>query len=337
MSIIIAIAALGLLILIHELGHFLAARWAGVAVTDFSMGFGPKIFTREYKGTAFSVSLFPIGGYVKMLNEEIEDGEGPPGKPISSVSPYARIVISFAGPFTNLAFTLFAYLWITSTGIPHQSTQIGAVFPNTPAASANIQVGDRILSVNQKETPYWENMLSAFAAANGAEVPIVVARNKEEILAQIAPVNSGGRWMIGVKASGEMIKESVPAADILPKSIGMTLADVSAAANSFLHMFGNFKQLGGPIMIAQIGAERSKMGFSAMLMFMAFLSANLFVLNLLPLPVLDGGAIVFNLWEALTGKPLPEKFQRVVMATGTAFILVLIVAIVLGDVIKMFH
>lgn len=337
MSIFIAIAALGLLILIHELGHFLVARWLGVAVTNLSIGFGPKLFTREHNGTAYSISLIPIGGYVKMLDEEIEEGETPKGKPIGSVSPYARIAISIAGPCTNLLFTLFAYICVTLTGIPHQSTLIGSTFLNTPAAAASIQAGDRVLSVSGKITPYWEDMLGAFAETNGAEVPLVISRKGEEIVTSVAAANSNGRWMIGVKAAGEIVKEHISVTDALPKAFSMTVSDVKSSAFSFTHMFGNFKQIGGPIMIAQIGAERSRMGVASMLMFMAFLSANLFVLNLLPLPVLDGGAIVFNLWEAIFGKPIPDKLQRFIVATGSAFVLVLIVAIVLGDVVKMFH
>jgi regulator of sigma E protease len=336
MTIIISIAAISFLVLIHELGHFLVARLLGVAVTDFSLGFGPKLITREYGGTAYSLSLFPLGGYVKMLEEEFE-GEGPPGKPLAKVTPLARIAISLAGPGTNLLFTLLAYAVITTTGVPHQSTLIGTVFPDTPAAAAGLHPGDRVLSVNGKSTSYWEDMLNGFAATKGVQTFIVFSRNGAEEMTWIAPIQSNGRWIIGVRAAGEVKKEHFPLVQALPNTLAMTAVDVKLAADSFTHLFGSLGQLGGPIMIAQVGAERSKMGIAAMLMFMAFLSANLFVLNLLPLPVLDGGAVVFNLYEIAIGRPLPEKVQGAIMNIGAAIVLALVAAIVIGDVVRIFR
>ena len=337
MSVLISIAAIGLLILIHELGHFFAARWLGVGVTDFSIGFGKKIFTREIGGTAYSLSMIPIGGYVRMLDEKVEEGEGPPGKPISEASPYARIAIALAGPCTNILFTLLAYLWIVTSGIPHQTTLIGTVFPNTPAAAANFQPGDRILSVNGKPTRYWEEMLAGVAEADGAPVALLISRKGEELTTTVTPSNSNGRWLLGVRAAGKMTKEQTPVKEILPRTLAMTTSDVKAAIDSFAHLFSNIGQLGGPIMIAQVGAERVRMGATAMLMFMAFLSANLFVLNMFPLPALDGGSIVFNLWEGIFGKPLPAKLKKWIMATGSAFVLVLVTVVVFGDVVKLFR
>ncbi len=336
MTILISIAAISFLVLIHELGHFLVARMLGVAVTDFSLGFGPKLFTREYGGTAYSLSLFPLGGYVKMLEVEFE-GEGPPGKPLAKATPLARIAISLAGPGMNILFTLLAYLLINSTGIPHQTTLIGSVFPGTPAAASNLRAGDRILSVAGKATPYWEDMLNGFASSNGSQTFIVFSRDGMEDTTRIAPVKSNGRWVIGVKAAGEIAKEQIPLAQVLPKAFAMSTTDVSLAADSFFHMFGSVGQLGGPIMIAQVGAERSKMGAAAMLMFMAFLSANLFVLNLLPLPVLDGGAVVFSLYEVAIGRPLPERVRGAITNLSAAFVLALVALIVFGDVARMFR
>jgi len=332
-----AIAGIGFLILLHEFGHYAAARLAGVAVLEFSLGVGPKLLTKKFCGTAYSLSLVPIGGYVKMLDKEIEEREQPLGKPISAVSPYARIAIAVAGPCANLLFTLFAYLLITTTGIPHQTTLIGTVFQNTPAAAGNIQPGDRILSVGGKPTRYWEDMLAGLASSSGNPTSILVSRKGEGVITKVTPINLNGRWLIGVRASGETTKELTPLSETLPKAFNMTATDAKESLESFTHLFSNKGQIGGPIMIAQIGAERCRMGAASMLMFMAFLSANLFVLNLFPLPVLDGGSIAFSLWEAIFGKPLPAKLQKIIMSTGSVFVLVFITVIILGDIVKMFN
>ncbi|EKD34282.1 MAG: hypothetical protein ACD_75C02406G0001, partial [uncultured bacterium] len=329
------VLVLGLLIFVHEFGHFLFAKLFGVRVLKFSLGFGPRVAGKVVGETEYVISAFPLGGFVKMFGEnpdeqQIADAE----KKVSFAHKpvWQRFCIVLAGPLFNLLFAvLLFFLVFTFVGIPTpvETTRIGKVNENSPAAQAGLQKDDEILRINGRETLVWQDVLEQVKASAGSPLSIVVRRGAETVTVEVVPVidalrNEFGeevekRFMIGIMRADERTWEPSSLTTALQKACLQTWMYITLTVMGFIKIIQQVipaSEIGGPILIAQIAGEQMKAGWLNFIYFMALLSVNLGILNLLPIPVLDGGHLVFITIEGLRRKPMDERAQIIAQQVG---------------------
>lgn len=435
-----AIILLGILIFVHELGHFLFAKRLGVRVLKFSLGFGPKLIGRKYGDTEYLVSAVPLGGYVKMLGEE-------PGEELKEEDkPYAynyqpvwkRFLIVFSGPVFNLFFAAAVFFVVFLSGIPVPKPYVGKVMENSPAAAAGLIPGDRIAAINGKTVSGWDDIDVSVSESRGEKLLFKVEREGGMLELSVTPERKTGKNIFGENTEimdigimplmhpevGEVVKsaaaekagikkgdriieiDSIPvktwhdmttvihgsagkplrlkikrdenfleltvtpekktfkSPDGTEKHIG--LIGISPAGNNLMKKYDPFKAaslgikktwdmvvltvvvvvkliqrivpaetLGGPIMIFQMAGQQASLGITNFFVFMAVISINLGVLNLLPIPVLDGGHILFLGIEAVRRKPLSEKAIMISQRIGLAIIIALMAFAFYNDIMRL--
>ncbi len=346
------IVVLGVLIFFHEFGHFLMARLVGVRVLRFSLGFGPKLVGFKRGHTEYCLSAIPLGGYVKLLGENPGEELTPEEIPYSfSHRPLKdRALIVLAGPLANfvLAWIFFALVF-TFQGKPVYLPQIGKVLPDSPAAQAGLKPGDLILAVNGRPISTWQELNELIRKSEGKPLTLTVKRGEEKILVTVTPrlrevKNIFGETikvpLIGVMAAGKARFEKVNPARALSEAFLMVFAMIKLTLVSIVKLIERvlpLSTLGGPIFIAKLAGEQAEAGLWPLVSFMAVLSVNLGVLNLLPIPMLDGGHLVLFLVEALLGRPLPEKAKEVIMKVGLAILVLLMVVVFYNDILRLLH
>ncbi|OOM72306.1 putative zinc metalloprotease [Clostridium puniceum] len=331
MYIIMAILAFGVLIIVHELGHFTLAKLNGVRVEEFSIGMGPKIFSKQGKETKYSLALFPIGGYVKMMGEEenVEDERS-----FSAKSPLRRISIIIAGVFMNyvLAIVIFATI-IHNFG--YRSTTLAEVQPSSPAQEAGILTGDKVLKVNGLTAFSFENIQAGIALSYGNSINMIVDRNGEKKEITVTPrKNDEGQLLIGVsfpKVQDPTLGES------FKQSFKQTASLVTQTFKGLEMIFtgkANLKtDVGGPITIIKMSAATAESGIWNLASFVGFLSVNLAVFNLLPFPALDGGWCVILLIELITRRKVPDKIVGALNYVGFAALIGLMILVTIKDIL----
>lgn len=370
-TIIAVIIVLGGLIFFHELGHFAVARALGMGVSTFSLGFGPKILKYRRGKTEYALSLVPLGGYVALVGEsdEADIPEGFCAAESFALRPaWQRLLVVAAGPAANivLAWLLcwgLAFGWGTPVLLP----QVGAVMENSPAARAGLQPGDRILSVDGRNVESWEAMSDAIARSDGRPMRLEVGRAASGDVAQTPPDDEGRRgqglpakfdtltlemtaeratrktifgenetaWLIGVRAAGSVATRPESFWHAASAGAAQTWQMVSLTWQSFVKLAERvvpLDQVGGPIMIAQMVGEQAHQGLPGLLALTALISVNLGILNLLPIPVLDGGQIVFCLLEILFRRPVNRKVQEYSMRVGLALLISLMLLATFNDI-----
>lgn len=346
-----AVVALGVLIVIHELGHFLVAKRAGVGVLTFSVGFGKKLYVKKYGETEYCISAIPFGGYVKMVGEDPDQDvdEVDRERSFSDKSLSRRFAIVLAGPGFNLVLAAAIFLWMFSAyGIPYITTEVGSVNPNSPAAAAGLQPGDQIISANDQPVTTWSELKEQVGASEGRPVSFVVLRNGSEISATVEPREGEGRnvfgelekaWLIGVVSAGKTgIKEiGLPTAawEAIYKTTEFSILTLQTLGKMVTLQVSS-ENLGGPVMIAKVAGEQVQRGVRDYLLFLAVLSINLGVLNLLPIPVLDGGHLLFFFAELLRGRPLAIRQREVAQQVGFVLLVLVMVYALFNDVSKFF-
>lgn len=332
-SVLAAILVLGLLIFVHELGHFLAAKRVGVGVVRFSLGFGPVVFARRYGETEYCLSAIPLGGYVKMIGQE-DDGSDP--DPAVATQPnsfavkpmWARALIVAAGPLGNFALAWLLFTTLFATGIQVPTSQVGDVQEGMPAAVAGLQGGDRIVAVNGVPVRRWDEVSEAIRSSDGAEVTLRVARDGAERDLIVTPQLSETKnifgeprkdYLIGIKQSRDFVIERSNPLRAIWQGAAETVEWVGLTVLTIVKLFEgqvDSSNLGGPIRIMQMAGETAHLGLIALFSFMAVLSINLGVLNLLPIPILDGGHLAFMLIEKVLGKPLELRQREIATQIG---------------------
>lgn len=360
-TIIAVIIVLGGLIFFHELGHFCMARALGMGVATFSLGFGPKILKHKFGKTEYALSLVPLGGYVALVGES-DPGDLPQGFSMAesfALRPaWQRLLVIAAGPIANilLAWLLcwaLAFCW----GAPVLQPVVGAVAPDSPAARAGLAPGDRLEKIDGQPLDSWESMSGAIARSEGRPMRVEVLRpNKEDMAAGVE--SPGGEilhielsaekstrktifgedetaWLIGVRAGNAIVTkpDSFWAAAI--SGARQTWNMVSLTWQSFVKLAQRvvpLDQVGGPIMIAQMVGEQAHQGLAGLLALTALISVNLGILNLLPIPVLDGGQIVFCIYEMIFRRPLPTRAQDYATKVGLLLLIALMVLATFNDV-----
>ncbi len=344
------IIVLGVLVFVHELGHFLMAKLFGVRVDAFSLGFPPKLLHKKIGDTDYRLSVVPLGGYVKLFGENPKDEVPPELQPVSfSHHPlWHRFLIVLAGPAFNLIFAALAlFLVFTFSGIPYLTTEIGGVKEGSPAAQAGLQKGDQILSVGGQAVSRWEH-LSLKIRQNGEKpLTLSVRRGDRDFQVQVTPQRMETSDIFGAKVSAVIIGISsgdTPAVEQVGPIQALTLGVVYTGRLTWLTVESLYKlvarevplkSIGGPILIAQMAGKQAEMGVTYLVQFMAALSINLFLVNLLPIPVLDGGHLFFFTLEAIRGKPLPLQHREMAQGLGLMLILALMILIFYQDILRL--
>ncbi|WP_294402230.1 RIP metalloprotease RseP [uncultured Clostridium sp.] len=330
MYIILAILAFGVLIFVHELGHFTLAKINGVRVEEFSIGMGPKIFSKQGKETKYSIGLFPIGGYVSMMGEEqaVEDERS-----FSTKSPLRRITIIVAGVCMNyiLAICIFTG-YINNFG--YTNTFANNIKADSPAYEAGLQEGDTFVKVNGLKVFTYDDISAGVLLSKGNPIDVVVNRDGEKKEFTITPAVSEetGGYAIGV----EFTRVTDPGiAKSFTQSFNQTASLVSQTFKGLGMMFtgkANLKtDVGGPVTIIKMSAATAKAGIWPLLYFTAFLSVNLAVFNLLPFPALDGGWTVILLIELITRRKVPNKIVEGLNYVGFMILIGLMVLVTVKD------
>lgn len=350
------ILVLGLLIFVHELGHFVFAKLFGVRVLKFSLGFGPRLCGRVVGETEYVISAFPLGGYVKMFGENPDEQDVDAADRAVSFAHKSvgqRFGIVFAGPAFNFLFTLvmFFFLFLV-TGIPESvdTTRIGRVNEGSPAAVAGLKDNDIILEIAGKPTVSWLDVLEGVKSSGGKQLNFVVERDGREVSLEVAPridtvKNIYGeeveeRYMIGIMRYEQLHYVSTGPIGAMKSAALQTWGFVVLTATGFVKIVQQVipaSELGGPILIAQIAGEQMRAGWVNLLYFMGLLSVNLGVLNLLPVPVLDGGHLMFLTIEAVRRKPLEERAQIIAQQVGIALLGTLMVFVFYNDILRLFN
>ncbi len=435
----IFLAGLAALIFVHELGHFLAARRCGVVVEKFSLGFGPKIVSKTSGGTEFLICAIPLGGYVKMKGEELDE-ESPEEGSFSAAPVSSRMIIAFAGPLFNILFSILIYYFVYLGGVPVLSTQIGSVRDSSPAQAAGLATGDRIVEIDGQPVLYWEDLLKTVHKSPGKELNIVIERNaakvmnlaitplaeeitnmfgeKESVgligvtplvqeiayLKKDAPAEKAGfqlgdvivsingapmqGWetlkenaadhpgkeaIFGVDRGGDRLSIAVtPKSEIVKdregKKVEIGTLGMGLIGEMLTEQYGPFgavkrafketwrvtyligasikkmilgsvpaDSIGGPILIFQIYGQQAEQGFLELILLTALLSINLGLLNLLPIPMLDGGHLFFFSIEALKGRPVSEKNRERAHQVGLFMLLSLMAFAFYNDIARIIN
>ncbi len=344
-TIIAAAVILGALIFVHELGHFAAAKLFGVGVRRFSLGFGPRLLARQVGETEYCLSAVPLGGYVKMVGEvpgeELDPAEAP--RSFTTKSLGRRFAIVLAGPLFNLLFALVVFCLVFAVhGLPVLSPRIDEVKAGFPAAQAGLKHGDVIVAIGGRQVERWEQLAEVIRANPGRAIPVSVEREGKLIRVSVTPEIREVENVFGEKESGPVIGIT---GQISVRKVGPLEAVGYAAAQTYavieLTVLGIIKliervvpakSLGGPILIAQIAGQTAQRGLLSVLFFAASLSINLGVINLLPIPVLDGGHLLFFGFEGVMGRPVSMRKREVAQQVGLFVLILLIIFVFYNDI-----
>ncbi|WP_298979560.1 RIP metalloprotease RseP [uncultured Campylobacter sp.] len=339
----VTVLAISFLIFFHELGHFLAARALGVGVNVFSVGFGEKVFTKRIGATQYAISAIPLGGYVSLKGQEDLDPAAASTDPDSynSKGPIARIIILFAGPFFNLLLAFLIYIALGYIGVEKLAPKVGKISPNSAAASAGLMLNDEILSIDGKQIREWDDISKQVTAA---PLSLEIMRGGERLSLTLTP-------KLGEKKTIWRESIRVPLIGISPDyNATVTLYHKGARSLSFawdqtveaskLILVGleklasgvvSPKEMGGIVAITDITSKAVDYGAAVLLALVALISVNLGLINLFPIPALDGGHIAFNLFELIFRRPVPKRVFVGASYVGMGILALLMIFTVLND------
>lgn len=345
------IILLGVLITVHELGHFLVAKALGFKVLKFSIGFGPVIWSRKKGETEYALSAFPLGGFVKFHGEELAEGQPPEDaepdpdahRRFFARPVWHRIATVFAGPFMNLVLGAVLFVFLAFFGREVMLPVVGEVTRGMPAEVAGLAKGDRITMVDGQPVATWDEMRLALHLAGAKDIQITAVRDGETRTFRITPVMTRDgemkidRPVIGIVWGGQSEYVSIPVMEAPAEGLRQTWRAVSLTWEVMARLVtgrGSASEVGGPIAIADMAGKAMRAGILSFVYLMAALSVNLAVLNLLPIPILDGGLLVFLGLEALLGRPVNLRVREMAQQVGLALLAMLIAFVLYVDIMR---
>lgn len=332
MYLIFALVAFSILIIIHELGHFTLAKLNGIYVEEFAIGMGPKLFGFKGKETEYNIRILPFGGFVRMLGEE--ESAVKDNRALNAKTPLQKISVIAAGATMNYILALLIF-GLIAFNFGFAKPVISQVALNSPAQESGLMVGDKLLKVDNSMINTTSDLKLGMILAKGESINLEIERNGERLIKEIMPViDETGNTVIGIThefVDKPTIRESIV------QGFKDTLTMISQTFKSLKMMVtgkANFKtDIGGPITIVKMSSQAAKAGIWTLMEFTAFMSVQLAVFNLLPLPALDGGLILIQVLELITRKKIPERFIGVVNSVGFALLMILMVVVTLKDII----
>ena len=345
---LISILILSFLIFFHELGHFVVARFFGVKVEVFSIGFGKKILSWVHKDTTYCISAVPLGGYVQMKGQDDSD----PSKKnfdhdsYMSKPPLQKIAILFAGPFANFLLAFFLYIAVGVLGVPTLAPVIGNISENSSAQSAGLIEGDKILEIANISINSWDEIKPMVLKTDG-QIELKIERDGKTHLISLTPKLSENRnifgetiheKLIGISPIGEVTTLYLTGTKPFIYAYNETIKSATLILKSLQKMVEGVispKEMGGVISIVQITSSAAKSGIVTLFLLTALISVNLGVINLFPIPALDGGHIIFNLYELLFKRPPNEKVYINLTYAGWAILLILMAFTIINDILRL--
>lgn len=415
-TIITFIIVFGILVIVHEFGHFYFAKKAGVRVREFAIGMGPKLFQTRRNGTTYTIRVLPVGGYVRMAGRaEAEEETIRPGMTIvvvqqdgvvtrlnlsdqtelvggraltvnrvdlvddmfvegywadddqtlvklpvdheasvieadgtevlvaprdthfESAKLWQRALINFAGPMNNFILTVVLFMGLAFAMPGVTTTTLQDVAQNSPAATAGLKKGDTIEKINGVKMSSWQKMQTTIQALPKEKTTVTYERNGQSKTTTLTPkaVKSGGMLVGQIGVTPTTTKAFVPRVQYAFRATGQAMTQIFRAIQNLIQGF-SLNKLGGPVAIYKNTEQVSSYGFLAIVSFTALLSVNLGMMNLLPIPGLDGGKLLLNAVEAVVRRPLPERVETAVTLAGVAFLFVLMIAVTGNDIIRYF-
>lgn len=324
----------GLLTIFHELGHFLMAKRLGILVEEFGVGFGPELLSRRWGETRYSLRLFPLGGFVRMLGEE---EEAVPSERSFRCQPVKnRLLVIGAGPLMNfvLAVLLFAVIFFV-VGVPAKEAKIGGVVPGEPAARAGLKAGDVIISIDGRTVHTWDEVVAIVSRRAGQETEIRVLRGKEALTFSVVPraADAGGRGVIGIQRVMQRHKPFTSLYLGARQTLGTTAFILVRLGQMIMQRVP--ADVAGPLGIVQAVGEVARTGFLNLLSLAALLSINLGLFNLFPIPLLDGGQLVVIGWEGLRGEPLGPEREGFLKLIGVILLLGILALATYQDLMRL--
>jgi regulator of sigma E protease len=351
LAIVLAILSLGVLIIIHEGGHFLAARLSGMRVERFSIGFGPTLLSFTRGGTIFQIAAIPLGGYVQIAGLNPDEAEGADGvEPMAPDDPrlyrnrpvWQRLATIFAGPATNYLFAMVAFLFVFGIwGIPVEGTRpiVGSVQVGKPASLAGLEPGDEIKKIDELDITESAQVSATIGKSGGKEVRLELVRDGRPLTIRVTPQRDGERYLIGIAMAHkeEWIKpglgEQLTAAITFP-------FEKSAHVLSFLGQVVTGRQeakFSGPVGIVKEMKKQIVLGAKYAVHVAGLISVFLGLFNLLPLPALDGGRLVFLLWELISRRRVNERIEQTIHTVGMVALIGFMIYVTIRNDSGLFH
>lgn len=348
-GLLVFILVLSILIVVHEFGHFIMAKRVGVKVEQFSLGFGPKLFKKTAKDTEYSISAIPLGGYVKLAGDNMEEYKGENNEYFSQ-PPGRRFQIIFFGPFLNYVLGFLCFWLIFFTGYPTLTTKVGGLLEGFGAKKAGIYVGDKITAVDGKKVAYWEDLQKIIQSKKTqTEVLLTIVRDDKELNIEV-PIRekqmqdvlgeSKNVGLLGITPFDELVivRHGFLQSFFLgvSKTWELTALTFKGLWRIIIGKLSVRESVTGPLGIFYITSKAASMGVIAVIHLIAVLSVSLAIFNILPLPVLDGGHIFFLAIEKVRGKALSVKTERIITQIGLSVIVSLAILVTYNDVLRFF-
>ena len=338
LTILACIFVFGILVTVHEFGHFITAKLTGMKVEEFSFGFGPTIYQQQEGETLYSLRMLPLGGYNKIAGMDPDDPEDPErgfnSKPVTS-----RMLVILAGSLMNILLPVLIFFGLFlafGMDVPENKPVLGQIIEGYPAEQSGLKEGDRILSINGKPVHEWLDIRKNIADSGMQPIPFEIQRDTEKLTITVTPgVNpETGKPFIGVVSSLKNVR-------LTP--VQAVVASVTATKNIIKNMYASLyhmvtgktkAEFSGPVGVAKMAGEVAHKGFDRLMQFTAMLSLNLAIINLLPLPALDGGHFLILLIEAVTGHKLGKTAMQNIQKVGVAMILALTIFATFKDLTR---
>lgn len=349
-SIVVAVIVLGFLIVFHEFGHFWVARRCGVGVVKFSIGFGPKLVGTQVGPTEYVISAIPLGGFVKMIGEDPDEEVAEAERSLSfNLKPlWKRSAIVLAGPLANILLAFFAFVGVFAlygAQVPSDAALVGGLRSDMPAAVAGMKPGDKVVALDGQPIATWEQLAEGIRGSGGKSLRMTVVRDGAEQVLEITPKaeeeknifgeSVGTAYLIGIERGFE--QQDVGVFEAVGMGASQTWWWMKTISMSLVKMVqGSIPadQIGGPIMIVQAAGEQAERGLESLLHFLAVVSINLGILNLLPIPILDGGHLFFFAIEGILRRPLNVRHREIAQQVGLAVLITLMAFAFYNDIVR---